>query len=139
MHALLLASAVLDCGAVAGIAWLLKRNARERDTTLAAQRAALERLCEDVAQLVRDAEERTSAAFRTNSLGSRRYESAMDIGGFRTPLTGSVHPESRNQQKECGDKGKDPDSSHVPQIPVRTNERLHHARHRAYFHRAFRD
>jgi len=59
MHALLLASAVLDCGAVAGIGLLLKRSARERDTTLAAQRAALAHLREDVAQLVRDAEERT--------------------------------------------------------------------------------
>jgi len=59
MDALLVASAVLDCGAVAGIGWLLKRSARERDTTLAAERAALARLCEDVALLVRDAEERT--------------------------------------------------------------------------------
>ena len=59
METLLVASAVLDCGAVAGIGWLLKRSARERDTTLAAQRAALAHLREDVAQLVRDAEERT--------------------------------------------------------------------------------
>jgi len=59
MDTLLVASAVLDCGAVAGIGWLLRRSARERDTALGAERAALERLREDLAQLVSDAEERT--------------------------------------------------------------------------------
>src|SRR6266480_2236562 len=59
MDTLLVASAVLDCGAVAGIGWLLRRSARERDATCEAERAALERLREDLAQLVCDAEKRS--------------------------------------------------------------------------------
>src|SRR5438046_4253750 len=59
MDTLLVASAVLDCGAVAGIGWLLRRSARERDATREAERAALERLREDLAQLVCDAEKRS--------------------------------------------------------------------------------
>src|SRR5438093_10187901 len=59
MDTLLVASAVLDCGAVAGIGWLVRRSGRERDATLAAQREALARLRDDLAELVRDAEERT--------------------------------------------------------------------------------
>jgi len=59
MDTLLVASAVLDCGAVAGIGWLFRRSARERDATREAERAALERLREDLAQLVCDAEKRS--------------------------------------------------------------------------------
>src|SRR5256885_7272598 len=114
MHGMALRWAVLDCGAVAGIAWLLKRNARERDTTLAAQRAALERLCEDVAQLVLDVEERTSAAFRTNSLGSRRYESAMDIGGVPQPPPCPARPLSPHHHKEGHAEGHHPHQSAAP-------------------------
>ena len=55
MDTLFVASAVLDCGAVAGIGWLLRRSARERDAALGAERVALERLREDLAQLVSDA------------------------------------------------------------------------------------
>ena len=59
MDTLFVASAVLDCGAVAAIGWLLRRSARERDATREAERAALERLREDLAQLVCDAEKRS--------------------------------------------------------------------------------
>ena len=86
MHALLLASAVLDCGAVAGIGLLLKRSARERDTTLAAQRAALERLCEDVVQLVRDAEKRTRGLAAALDARERRLRALIAETGRTDPV-----------------------------------------------------
>src|SRR5437016_4016831 len=85
METLLVASAVLDCGAVAGIGWLLKRSARERDTTLAAERATLARLREDVALLVSDGEERTRGLAAALDARERRLRALVAETGPRRP------------------------------------------------------
>jgi len=69
METLLLASTVIECAAVAGIGWVLWRSGREREAALDAQRAVLERLRADVAELVADAEARSRALEAT--LGAR--------------------------------------------------------------------
>jgi len=58
MTLVLLASTILDLAAVAAIAWLLRHIDREREIAHEEGRAALERLRGDLAELVRDAEER---------------------------------------------------------------------------------
>ncbi len=78
---LLVASAVLDCGAIAGIGWLLKRSARERDTT----RAALAHLRDGVAQLVRDAEERTRGLAAALDARERRLRALIAETGRADP------------------------------------------------------
>jgi hypothetical protein len=57
----LVASTVLDLAAVAGLGWLVVRGGRERDAALAEQRAALEALRTDLAELLADAERRAHA------------------------------------------------------------------------------
>src|SRR6266566_4270335 len=96
METLLVASAVLDCGAVAGIGWLLKRSARERDTTLAAQRATLARLREDLAQLVRDTEERTRGLAAALDVRERRLRALVADTAARGPAP------ARNPARSAG-------------------------------------
>jgi len=93
---LLVASAVLDCGAVAGIGWLLKRNARERDTT----RAALAHLREDVAQLVRDAEERTRGLAAALDARERRLRALIAETGRADPAEARL---LRDLERAAGD------------------------------------
>jgi hypothetical protein len=59
MENLLLASTAVDVVAVAALAWLLWRGGHEREVALGEQRATLEALRTDLAQLVADAEGRT--------------------------------------------------------------------------------
>jgi len=100
METLLVASAVLDCGAVAGIGLLLKRSARERDTTLAAQRAALAHLREDVAQLVRDAEERTRGLAAALDARERRLRALIAETGRADPAEARL---LRDLERAAGD------------------------------------
>jgi hypothetical protein len=65
MNVLLLVSTVLDLAAIAALCWFLQRTDRERDVALEEGRAALERLRGDLAELVRDAEERARALEET--------------------------------------------------------------------------
>jgi len=60
-ESLVLASAVLDCVAVAVIAWFVRRAGRERDAALGMQRGTLDRLRAEMLELVRAAEERGQA------------------------------------------------------------------------------
>jgi hypothetical protein len=69
METLLLASAVIDCAAVAGMGWLLRRTGHARTTALAAERAILERLRVDLVQLVSEAGHQARAL--EESLGAR--------------------------------------------------------------------
>jgi hypothetical protein len=67
--------------AVAGIAWLLRRSGRERDAALDAQRAALERLRGDLAELVSDAEARARALEETLGARERRLRALVAESG----------------------------------------------------------
>ena len=58
MGSVMMASTVIDLLAVAGLGWLVWRSGRERALQTAEQRAALSSLQGDLAQLVRDAEQR---------------------------------------------------------------------------------
>src|SRR5213592_3111640 len=103
MDTLFVASAVLDCGAVAGIGWLLRRSARERDAALGAERVALERLREDLAQLVSDARAEPRAA------GPRRGEAPARPRAQR-PGRGAEAGQRRAQDPErpCRYSGGEP-------------------------------
>jgi hypothetical protein len=61
MNVLLLATTVLDLAAIAALCWFLRRTDRARDVALEEGRAALERLRGDLADLVREAEDRARA------------------------------------------------------------------------------
>jgi hypothetical protein len=65
METLMLASTAIDLVAIAVLAWLVWRSGRERDAALGMQRAALEALRTDLAELVQDAERRTQALGET--------------------------------------------------------------------------
>jgi hypothetical protein len=58
MENMLLASTLIDCAALAALAWVVWRAGREREASLGAQRAALETLRADLGELVADAESR---------------------------------------------------------------------------------
>src|SRR2546426_12758050 len=92
MDTLLVASAVLDCGAVIGIGWLVRRSARERDVTLEAERAALERLREELARLVRDAEERTRGLAAALDVRERRLRALVAEAGRIDPAEARLLP-----------------------------------------------
>jgi len=61
MNVLLLATTLLDLVAIVALCWFLRRTDHERDVALEEGRAALERLRGDLADLVREAEERARA------------------------------------------------------------------------------
>ncbi len=85
MEPLLLVSAALDCAAVAGIGWLVERGARERQRSLGEQRAALERLREDLARLVHDAEERTQGLAAALDAREKRLRALVAETGRAEP------------------------------------------------------
>ena len=58
METMLLASTLIDCAALAALAWVVWRAGREREASLGAQRASLETLRADLSELVADAEGR---------------------------------------------------------------------------------
>lgn len=79
---LLLVSTVLDLAAVAALCWFLRRTDRERDAALEAGQAALERLRGNLAELVRDAEERARALeerFDARAAAARRPASEREM------------------------------------------------------------
>ena len=61
MPLVLVACTVIDLVAVVALAWIVVRSRRDRDATLAEQRAALGHLKGDLAQLLDDAERRAKA------------------------------------------------------------------------------
>jgi hypothetical protein len=69
MENLLLATTIVDLIAVAGLAWLVVRSGRDREIASADQRMALERLRNELATLLDDAEERARSLERM--LGAR--------------------------------------------------------------------
>jgi hypothetical protein len=69
VETLLLASVLIDGAAVAGIGWLLRRTGHAHTAALAAERAVLERLRADLAELVSEADRRAHAL--EESLGAR--------------------------------------------------------------------
>jgi hypothetical protein len=99
MENLLLATTVVDLIAVAGLAWLVVRSGRDREIASADQRMALERLRNELATLLDDAEERARSLERM--LGAReqslralmidlgRNESAAEV---RRPAPASERP-----------------------------------------------
>ena len=85
MEALLLVSAALDCAAVAGIGWLVERGACERPRNPGEQRAALERLREDLARLVCDAEERAQGLAAALDAREKRLRALVAEAGRAEP------------------------------------------------------
>lgn len=69
MENLLLTTTIVDLIAVAGLAWLVVRSGRDREIASADQRMALERLRNELATLLDDAEERARSLERM--LGAR--------------------------------------------------------------------
>jgi hypothetical protein len=65
MGQLIVLAMVVDCAAVAALAWLVGRVTRERDAILAEQRTTMERLRGDIAQLLDEAEVRARAVERS--------------------------------------------------------------------------
>jgi hypothetical protein len=59
MEQLMLVTTIVDLAAVAALGWLVLRTGRARADAVAEQQATLEALRGDLAELVRDAEERT--------------------------------------------------------------------------------
>jgi hypothetical protein len=79
MQKVVLASTVVDLVAVAVLAWIVARSARERDASLVDQRRALGDLKADLAQLLEDAETRAQAIAETLSARERSLRAAADV------------------------------------------------------------
>ena len=93
METLLLVSTVIDCAAVAALGWIVWRAGVEREATLGVQRATLETLRADLAELVADAEGR--ARELDVALGSRE-------GRLRALLVEVAEVEAAHPERERG-------------------------------------
>jgi len=78
MQKVVLASTVTDLVAVALLAWIVARSARERDASLVDQRRALGELKADLAQLLEDAQMRAQAIAETLSARERSLRAAAE-------------------------------------------------------------
>ena len=78
MQKVVLASTVVDLVAVAVLAWIVARSARERDASLVDQRRALGELKADLAQLLEDAETRAQVIAETLSAREKSLRAAAD-------------------------------------------------------------
>jgi hypothetical protein len=78
METLMLTSTVIDLLAVAVLAWLVFRSGREHDAALGVQRAALEGLRADLAELVLEAEQRTQGLARALDAREERLRALLD-------------------------------------------------------------
>jgi hypothetical protein len=78
MQKVVLASTVVDLLAVAVLAWMVARSARERDASLVDQRRALGELKADLAQLLEDAERRAQAIAETLAARERSLRAAAE-------------------------------------------------------------
>src|SRR5439155_27123959 len=88
METMILASAVLDCVAVATIAWLVRRGGRDREAALEAQRTTLERLRFDLAELVGDAGRRAHELETALAARERRLRTLVaETGRVEVELT----------------------------------------------------
>jgi hypothetical protein len=76
MQKVVLASTVADLVAVAVLAWIVARSARQRDASLVDQRRALGELKADLAQLLEDAETRGHALAETLAARERSLRAA---------------------------------------------------------------
>ena len=77
MEPLLLASAVLDCAAVAAIAWFVRRAGHDHDAVLALHWRTLDRLRAELVGLVHAAEERGRAL--TAALDAREQRAHLGV------------------------------------------------------------
>jgi len=77
MQSLMLTSTVIDVLAVAALAWLVLRSGRQQDAALGVQRAALESLRADLAELVEDAERRTQSLASTLDAREERLRALL--------------------------------------------------------------
>jgi len=78
MQKVVLASTVVDLLAVAVLAWMVARSARERDASLTDQRRALGELKADLAQLLEDAETRAQVLAETLAARERSLRAAAE-------------------------------------------------------------
>jgi len=88
MQKVVLASTVVDLLAVAMLAWIVARSARERDASLVDQRRALTELKADLAQLLADAETRAQAIAETLSARERSLRVAAEADAAIRPASG---------------------------------------------------
>jgi hypothetical protein len=94
MEYLLLASAVLDCAAVAAIAWFVRRAGHDQDAVLASHWRTLDRLRADLVELVHAAEERgqaLTAALNARDERLRALERAQLDAGPRADPPWPLH------------------------------------------------
>ena len=85
---MILASALLDCVAVAAIAWLVRRWGHDRAAALEAQRATLERLRVDLAELVGEAERRAHELEAALAARERRLRTLLaETGRVEVEMT----------------------------------------------------
>lgn len=86
MENLLLATTIVDLIAVAGLAWLVVRSGRDREIASADQRMALERLRNELATLLDDAEERARSLERMLGAREQSLRALMiDLGRNEAP------------------------------------------------------
>jgi hypothetical protein len=78
MEQLMVASTVIDVVAVGALAWLVLRTGRARKDAFTEQRATLEALRGDIAQLVADAEQRAIALDNRLGARERRLRALLD-------------------------------------------------------------
>jgi hypothetical protein len=83
MEHLMIASTAIDLLAVVALGWLVVRTSRARAESLDDQRATLETLRGDLAQLVTDAEERAQALDEALAAREKRLRALLqDLGRF---------------------------------------------------------
>jgi len=95
MDTLMLAATGIDVAAVAVLGWLAWRSGRDRDVALDVQRAALETLRADLAQLIADEEQRGRAL--EEALGAREQRLRALLADL-----GRAEPRSRADSEPRG-------------------------------------
>jgi hypothetical protein len=101
METLLLVSTAIDCAAVAALGWIVWRAGVEREASLGVQRATLETLRADLAELVADAEGR--ARELDTALGSR--EDRLRALLVEVAEVEAAHPEHERGATEAAERG----------------------------------